>query len=205
MTTQEPALCIPASPKQKRHLARFRGTALAALLAGAALFQSGCAERKVRAATFGKTPLAHPRVPARPPQTADPEQPPELRVELPPAPRLAFPHSVPPRPRGSATGTNADADADAKRPAPPLISPQLTPEEQSAAQKQTDDSLRVAAQDLQATLGRTLSATQADLVEKVRGFIGQAREAGRAGDWPRARNLAQKARLLAKELVDSLQ
>ncbi len=202
MTTQEPALCMPASPKQKRHLARFRGTALAALLAGAALFQSGCAERKVRAATFGKTPLAHPRVPARQAQAADPGEPPEFRVEL---PRLTFPRSEPPRPRGSVSGTNADANGGGKRPAAPLISPQLTPEEQSAARKQTDDSLRAAAQDLQATLGRTLSATQADLVEKVRGFIGQAREAGRAGDWPRARNLAQKARLLAKELVDSLQ
>ena len=205
MTTQEPALHIPAVKKQKRHCARLRGAALAALFAVAALFQSGCAEKKVRAATFGRTPLAHPRVPARPAQTADLGEPPELRVELPPAPRLTFPHSVPPRPRGSANGTNADADADTKRPAPPLISPQLTPEEQSAAQQQTDESLRAAAQDLQATLGRTLSATQADLVEKVRGFIGQAREASRAGDWPRARNLARKAQLLAKELVDSLQ
>ncbi len=203
MTTRDPALRKSAAPKQTRH--RFRGAVLATLLVWAAAFQSGCAGKKVRAGTFSKTSLAHPRAPARPAQTADPLEPPELRVELPPAPRLAFPHGVPPRPRGSGTGTNADPDADAKRPAAPLISPQLTPEEQSAAQQQTDDSLRAAAQDLQATLGRTLSTTQADLVEKVRGFIGQAREASRAGDWPRARNLARKAQLLAKELADSLQ
>ncbi len=128
-----------------------------------------------------------------------------MRVDLPLAPPLTYLHSVPPKPRGSGgNGTSANADPDAKRPAAPLISPQLTREEQAAAQQQTDDSLRAAAQDLQATLGRTLSATQTDLVEKIRGFIGQAREAGRAGDWLRARNLARKAQLLAKELVGSL-
>jgi hypothetical protein len=112
---------------------------------------------------------------------------------------------MPPRPPGPANLTNGNANTGAKRPAAPLISPQLTPEEQSAAQQQTNESLEAAARDLQAAQGRTLSGTQVDLVEKVRGFIGQAREASRAGDWPRARNLAQKARLLAKELVDSFQ
>jgi hypothetical protein len=179
---------------------RFRGAALAALLAVAAVFLPGCAEKKVRAGTFRKAPLAHPRVSARSAQATDPVEPPELRLEAPATSRLTYPRGLPPKPRGSATGTSADAG----RPAAPLISPQLTPEEQSAAQQQTDDGLRGASQDLQATVGRTLSPTQADLADKVRGFMNQAREAGRTGDWPRARNLAQKARLLARELADSL-
>jgi len=179
---------------------RFRGAALAALVAMAAMFLSGCAEKKVRAGTFRKTPLAHPRVSVRPTPAADPVEPPELRLEAPATSRLAYPRGLPPKPKGLANGTSADAG----RPAAPLISPQLTPEEQSAAQQQTDDSLRGASQDLQATVGRTLSATQADLADKVRGFMNQARDASRTGDWPRARNLAQKARVLARELADSL-
>lgn len=159
----------------------------------------------MRASTFRKIALAHPRVPARPIQTPNLDEPPDLRMELPPGSRLSFVYSLPPRPPGSANLANGNAGASAKQPAAPLISPQLTPEEQSAAQQQTNENLEAATRDLQAAQGRALSVAQADLVEKVRGFIGQAHEASRAGDWPRARNLAQKARLLAKELVDSFQ
>jgi hypothetical protein len=38
----------------------------------------------------------------------------------------------------------------------------------------------------------------------VKGFISDAREAGRAGDWPRARDLAKKAQVLSEELANSL-
>jgi hypothetical protein len=38
----------------------------------------------------------------------------------------------------------------------------------------------------------------------VRSFISDAREAGRAGDWARARDLAKKAQVLSEELADSL-
>jgi len=40
-------------------------------------------------------------------------------------------------------------------------------------------------------------------VEKIRGFLGQAREAMRDGDWLRARNLAHKAEVLSAELANS--
>ncbi len=52
--------------------------------------------------------------------------------------------------------------------------------------------------------GKTLSAAQSDLVEKIHAFLGQAREALRASDWVRARNLAQKAKVLSIELAGSL-
>lgn len=51
--------------------------------------------------------------------------------------------------------------------------------------------------------GRKLNATQNDMVEKIRGFLGQAQEAIQAGDWFRAQNLASKAELLSEELVRS--
>jgi hypothetical protein len=42
------------------------------------------------------------------------------------------------------------------------------------------------------------------LVEKIRSFLGQSRDAGKGGDWVRAQNLSQKARLLSAELIASL-
>jgi len=53
-------------------------------------------------------------------------------------------------------------------------------------------------------LGRQLNPTQSDLVEKIRGFLRQAREAIRDSDWLRAKNLAQKAQVLSAELINSL-
>jgi len=57
---------------------------------------------------------------------------------------------------------------------------------------------------LQQANGRQLSAGQQDLVEKIHSFLDQARDASKGGDWARAQNLAQKARLLSTDLVDSL-
>lgn len=49
-----------------------------------------------------------------------------------------------------------------------------------------------------------MSAAQKDLVEKISSFLEQSRDAVKTGDWTRAQNLAQKARLLSLELVSSL-
>jgi hypothetical protein len=71
-------------------------------------------------------------------------------------------------------------------------------------QRQTEQSLSAAERNLAATAGKSLNATQSDLASKVRSFISDAREAGRAGDWARARELAKKAQVLAEELAGSL-
>lgn len=49
-----------------------------------------------------------------------------------------------------------------------------------------------------------MSAAQRDLIEKIHSFVSQSRDAGKDGDWARAENLAQKARLLSAELINSL-
>ena len=49
-----------------------------------------------------------------------------------------------------------------------------------------------------------MNAAQQDLAGKIRSFTDQARDAGKGGDWTRAQNLAQKARLLSIELINSL-
>ncbi len=83
------------------------------------------------------------------------------------------------------------------------MSPQLTPADQAAYQQKTNEDIAAAEKNLQKAYGRDLTAAQHDLVEKIRGFIGQAREAARESDWVRARNLAQKANALSVELVNS--
>jgi hypothetical protein len=40
-------------------------------------------------------------------------------------------------------------------------------------------------------------------VGKIRSFLSQSRDASKDGDWARAQNLAQKARLLSNELINS--
>jgi hypothetical protein len=80
----------------------------------------------------------------------------------------------------------------------------LSSQESASLQRQTEQSLSAAERNLAATAGKSLNATQSDLASKVRSFISDAREAGRAGDWARARELAKKAQVLAEELAGSL-
>ena len=156
-----------------------------ALLLAATLAVSGCKKRTVHAAT--------PAPPAEPAPT------PEPKPETPPAPSLSpAPISPPAKP------APAKPRPDPAKPAPPQISPGLSPQEQAAAERATNEDINVAERNLQAVYGKQLNAAQHDLVEKIRGFLGQAREAMRASDWVRARNLAQKARVLSTELLNSL-
>jgi hypothetical protein len=90
------------------------------------------------------------------------------------------------------------------KPDTPQIVPELSTQESASLQRETDQSLRFAEHNLAATSGKSLNATQLDLASKVRSFIVDAREAGKAGDWARARNLAKKAQVLSEELVGSL-
>ena len=83
------------------------------------------------------------------------------------------------------------------------MSPQLTPADQATYQQKTNEDIAAAEKNVQKAYGRELTAAQHDLVEKIRGFIGQAHEAARESDWVRARNLAQKANVLSVELVNS--
>ena len=85
-----------------------------------------------------------------------------------------------------------------------MISPELTPQAQAAAEQRTNTDIDHAERNLQAAEGRQLDAAQHDLVEKVRDFLAQAHEAIHADDWVRASNLAEKARILSDELVKSL-
>jgi len=196
------------------HASRIRSGLLligAVSLLGAA----GCADQNVHAAAPKSAAPAsaeavHPMTVA-PDTTAAPPQEVVLPPPAPPAaaastaPPVTIPTTKPPAPRRPAEQPTAPAEADAvTHPPAPQISPQLSPGDQASYQRKAADDISVAESNLQRAGGRQLNAAQQDLVEKIRAFLGQSRDAGKGGDWVRAQNLSQKARLLSAELIDSL-
>ena len=174
----------------------------APLLAIAALFLSGCQRNIVRAATPSVpsarriAPMPKPVPVERPATESEPA--PEPASEPVPAATTTLPAPVPPRP------VTAEAPRPRPESEPPQISPELSPRDQADAMLHTNDDIRTAEENLQAANGKKLNASQTDLVGKVQGFLSQAREAIRANDWVRARNLALKAEVLSTELIKSL-
>jgi len=71
-------------------------------------------------------------------------------------------------------------------------------------ERHTNEDVAAAQANLAQTANKRLSAPQQDLVDKIRSFLDQSADASKSGDWARAQNLAQKARLLSVELVNSL-
>jgi hypothetical protein len=170
------------------------------LLAAAGL--SGCRRNIVRAEP--------PSVASPPDSEPFPQPTANQQPENPPAvpPEVASPaEPVPtvggqPRPRAPVEVEAAKPKPEPE-PQPPQIAPQLSAKAQATAVRTTTDDIRVAERNLQTAYGRQLNASQSDLVEKISGFLGQAHEAIRTGDWVRAQNLAQKAQVLSAQLVKS--
>src|ERR1700726_2525176 len=200
MTTNKPQQC---SVKSRSH-------ACAALVFGfcAALLISGCAERKPTPVSWRGAGLSRPIVPATitapkprplPDESVDPV--PELQLELPPPPPLLAVRTPPARPRVAPAPV---PDNSADRPEAPVIAPQMSDAEASAARQQMTSSLNEAEKNLARSQGKQLNATQSDLAAKIKQFIGDAQSASREGDWTRARSLATKAQVLSEELASSL-
>jgi len=176
---------------------------LVALLCLAAAGLSGCRRNIVRAAPPSVTtppntePFPQPTVVNQQPAPA-PAEPPELKSPAQPVPAVA----EQPRPRAPVEA-EASAPKAEPEPEPIQIAPQLSAKDQASAVRITTDDIRVAERNLQVAYGRQLNASQNDLVGKISGFLSQAHEAIRTGDWVRAQNLAQKAQVLSTELVKS--
>jgi hypothetical protein len=198
-----------------------KATALFVLLAnGLALATTGCEQKTVKAAVpVASTPMpqpldSKPLTNVAPDTTATPPEVVEANVPPPaPPPSSAAPLAVtspptkpapPPRKQTSEPQTAEASAEQSVRPPAPLISPQLSANDQATYDRKTDEDVSVAESNLQRSADKRLSAAQRDLVEKIQSFLSQSREASKAGDWARAQNLAQKARLLSVELVDSL-
>ena len=90
------------------------------------------------------------------------------------------------------------------RPPAPQISPELTEGEKANLQRGLKEDAAVADSNLKQANGKRLNAQQNDLMDKIKGFLDQSTAAANEGDLARAKNLAQKARVLSVELVNSL-
>jgi len=126
---------------------------------------------------------------------------PDFRIEPPSTNGKIFgARSVPSRPRlNSPTQTEAvDAVSTTG------LVPELSPQDTAAAKQQVADSIAIAERNLLATRGRKLLPAQSDIVSKINGFMTEAHDASREGDWARARNLAKKAQILSQDLASSL-
>jgi len=172
------------------------------LLCGCVLWTSGCFLQKAPVRPrIGVTGFAHPVVPAST-AIAELEPPPDLPFEVPLVPLLATSRSMPARPHVAPPA--ASEPTPAEKAAEPIISPALTTEELAAARTATQQNLQMVEKNLTFARGKTLNATQQDLISKVRGFTDNAREAMYSGDWVRARNLSKKAEVLSEQLAASL-
>ena len=186
---------------------------LVAFALGASLAGEGCARRNVHAAA----PVAVAPVPASAtnrPMTTAPDtdaQPPVEPAVAPPAvaaapapPTVDIPAATPAPPHRPVQEPVTEAAVErAVHPPAPEISPQLSAGDQASYERKTGEDIAAAEKNLQSARGRRLSAAQQDLFDKIRSFLAQSREASKGGDWARAQNLAQKARLLSAELVSS--
>ena len=190
-----------------------RSALLAAILV--ACFAAGCLRHRVQASAPVVTapqpeavrPMnVAPDTNALPPKPADAPAPPVSSNETSDPLGSISKSKAPPAPPKPATEQPApepSAEQPARAPLP-QISPQLSSSDQQAYEHKTNDDISAAEKNLQQANGRQLSAGQQDLVEKIKGFLDQSRDASKSSDWARAQNLAQKARLLSIELVNSL-
>jgi hypothetical protein len=171
-------------------------------LSSAAILLGGCAVRKTPTIPWTTAVLVRPVPPQHPVSTENPTDPvPDLQIELPPPPAPLAPRTVPARPRGVVPPQNENAHPEQLE--APRIVPELSAQESADLQRETETSLSAAERNLSAIAGKSLNAAQSDLVSKVRSFISDARDAGRAGDWGRAYELAQKAQVLSEQLARS--
>jgi hypothetical protein len=191
-------------------------TSLITLLAcGLSLAITGC-EKTVKASSpVASAPIPQPAdskpitniapdTTATPPEVAEappPAPPPTEAAPLPVTPTRSKP--VPPPHKQSAEPQTTETPEQSRPPAP-QISPELSTNDRDTYAHKTDEDITLALKNLQQSADKRLSAAQTDLVEKIKSFVSQSQEASKAGDWARAQNLAQKARVLSVELVESL-
>lgn len=195
--------------------ARISLALLACLLSLAA---AGCEGRNVHASVPATAPASAaaqadrpmttaPDTDATPPLEVAETPPPSIPTPAAPAASVAIPATQPaPAPRRPSEGqSSGESESEAAAHQPALqITPELSPGDEASYERRTADDLAVAEKNLGQASGKQLSAAQQDLVAKITSFASQSRDASKSGDWARAQNLAQKARLLSIELLNSL-
>lgn len=172
------------------------------LWCAAVVFMTGCYTRRPPTATFGRYATMQP--PVVPPAVGTQlDAPPDIATEgVAAPPELAIARSAPAKPR-VVPPPSAEPGKPEKQPEPG-IAPEFSAQEAEAAKAETQRNLDEMEKNLTQSSGKTLNASQQDLVSKVRGFAENARDAMKNGDWVRAKNLSKKAAVLSEELAASL-
>jgi len=163
---------------------------------------TGCAERKARAFPWATAAIVRPNPPVpRAGNATGADLAPDLRID--PSANNGKLFNIRPVPARPHTNSASQAEpVDAAKTT--TLVPELSPQETAVAKQQVADSFAVVERNLATTRGRKLTPAQSDIVSKITGFVGEAREASGQGDWARARNLAKKAQILSQDLVTSL-
>jgi len=155
-------------------------------------------------------PQATVAAPAAPALCPEPPQLPPQQAKIPP---LGLPEATlppgPPRPRPQRTvktepATPAEAQPAQPAAAIPQLEQMLSPEQQRAYNEEIDRNIGNAQKTVAQLNTRKLTREQAGYLDRVVAFIQQATEA-RKTDLLRARNLAERANVLADDLRRSIQ
>jgi hypothetical protein len=192
---------------------RLHRVIVVATLVALSLGLSGCKKKKppvpapqAQAPTITDTnvPAAIPEVPV--PDTAaapTPSKPSPTVAKRPKTrPRVETKKSVPTTPAPPGSSDKVVGDEGSKQPdpgQPPLVASEAS--SQAAQQRANANQLIGAAEYNINNIHRTLSTEDQAIVQHIRGYIDQSRQAIKDGDTERAYNLAMKAHLLSDELV----
>ncbi len=183
---------------------------LAAVWLSAALGTSGC--------VFHRPPRAFnpPYIAPKPPEAVPPpaliSPPPEVAFEpalydfpVQPDPSLRFPELPPPRPPRAPVATLPKPPAPVEGPPaqPPKLAQILTPEQSRRNIQELEQYLGNVRRALAMVQGKNLTPEQKDIAKLVETFLKQAEQA-REQDLVTAVNLARRADLLAKDLLERL-
>ena len=87
-----------------------------------------------------------------------------------------------------------------RRESPPLLSPQVSSDQEERLTDEATSKIQGAEQTLLAIDERKLTTDQQETLQTIQSFLNQAKAALSRKDFPRAINLAQKAQVLSNEL-----
>ena len=211
---------MPRPQREQRKAARVVRRVIAVAACALAV---ACGKKDI--APVPPTPAAAAPAPELPRVRSEPVSEPQIVATLPleqPIPPEALPDvpgplavDPPRRATDPAAGENAgDVPDEPAEPAEPAAAATqtpslrlgriLTPEERETFNESIEESLSAAQRSLAVVLQRSPNPEQTDEVKRVRAFIRQA-EATRRQDLPLAKNLAERAKLLAEDLARSVQ
>jgi hypothetical protein len=175
----------------------------AALMVLMAIAESACHKKPIVVPVAPQpAPAATPPEVTPPPATVTPP----IQVEPPPTPPTTTPTppaEEPPKPPIRRPPRTPPPSTTASPTQPPRLGDLLTPQQQRQYNTDIDQSLGRAQASLRSIGGRQLNAEQHERVVQVENFIQQA-QATRKSNLPGAKSLAERAEVLARDLVASL-